>query len=84
MYKDQILTLDNGLEYLVLNELDFNSRKFILGAMIDTRNDLIDEDDLFIKEVVSENGGPRVVSLEDEKELEAVSKLLLNKAAMEA
>ena len=52
--------------------------------MIDTRNDLIDEDDLFIKEVVSENGGPRVVSLEDEKELEAVSKLLLNKAAMEA
>ena len=84
MYKDQILTLDNGLEYLVINELDFNSRKFILGAMIDTNNDLIDEENLFIKEVVSDNGSARVVSVEDEKELEAVSKLILNKAAMEA
>ena len=84
MYKDQILTLDNGLEYLVINELDLNSRKFILGAMIDTNNDLIDEENLFIKEVVSDNGSARVVSVEDEKELEAVSKLILNKAAMEA
>lgn len=84
MYKDQILTLDNGLEYLVINELDFNSRKFILGAMIDINNDLIDEENLFIKEVVSNNGSARVVSIEDDKELEAVSKLILNKAAMEA
>ena len=52
--------------------------------MIDTNNDLIDEENLFIKEVVSDNGSARVVSVEDEKELEAVSKLILNKAAMEA
>ena len=84
MYKDQILTLDNGLEYLVINEFDYNNRRFILGAMIDTQNDLIDEEDLFVKEVINDNGEDRIITIEDPKVLDTVSKFILTKASMEA
>ena len=84
MYKDQILTLDNGLEYLVINEFDYNNRRFILGAMIDTQNDLIDEEDLFVKEVINDNGEDRIITIEDPRVLDTVSKFILTKASMEA
>ena len=82
MYKDKIITLDNGIEYLIINQFDFDGRRFVVGAMVDTEKDLIDKENLLIKEIVSIEGEDHIVTIEDQKTLETVTRFLGSKEAM--
>lgn len=82
MYKDKIITLDNGIEYLIINQFDFDGRRFVVGTMVDTEKDLIDKENLLIKEIVSIEGEDHIVTIEDQKTLETVTRFLGSKEAM--
>ena len=84
MFKDKIVSLDNGVEYYIINELIRNNRVFVLGAQVDTKNDTIDKDNLLIKEVVVENGSAKYITIDNPIELESISKELILKAHNEA
>lgn len=52
--KDNVITLENGIQYYVLNEIDHNGRRFILGIEVDNINDKVKES-YCILEVTSQN-----------------------------
>ena len=83
MYKDKIVELDNGLEYLVLSEYDMDDRKYIMAAMVDSEKDLVDEDELMVKVIITQNGRDNIMDIDNPKELEEVTRVLLARASLE-
>lgn len=53
--KDNVITLENGKQYYVLDELDHNNRKFILSIEVDNKNDKV-KDSYTILEVTNQAG----------------------------
>lgn len=84
MYQGKLITLDNGEEYIIITELIIRGRRFVLGVSANETNDNTDEETLIAMEIVSKNTQDILVPLEDEKEAEAVTKLLVAKARDDA
>ena len=81
MYKGSIIDLENT-SYLVLEETKYGTRNIILATEVNTNSDVIDTENLLIKEVKEINGSLEVVSLTDQYEIEELTKLLLTKYKM--
>ena len=81
MYKGSIIDLDN-VSYLVLEETQYGTRNIILATQVDTNSDVIDTENLLIKEVKEIDGNLEIVSLTDQYEIEELTKLLLTKYKM--
>ena len=81
MYKGSIIDLDN-VSYLVLEETQYGTRNIILATQVDTNSDVIDTENLLIKEVKEIDGSLEIVSLTDQYEIEELTKLLLTKYKM--
>ncbi len=81
MYKGSIIDLDN-VSYLVLEETQYGTRNIILATQVDTNSDVIDTENLLIKEVKEIDGSLEIVSLTDQYEIEELTKLLLAKYKM--
>lgn len=79
MYKDSIVTLDNGLEIYILEEMEFAGRRFVIGSQVDTANDNIDEENLIFKEVIVEDGADKFVTIEKPEEADSFLQLILMK-----
>ncbi|MBR6073197.1 MAG: hypothetical protein IKP76_02615 [Bacilli bacterium] len=79
MYKDSIVTLDNGFEMYILDDMEFASRRFILGSPVDTAKDEINEEELVLKEVVQEDGTDKFISIDKPEEADSFLKLMLMK-----
>ena len=81
MYKGSIIDLENA-SYLVLEETQYGTRNIILATQVDTNSDVIDTENLLIKEVKEIDGSLEIVSLTDQYEIEELTKLLLTKYKM--
>lgn len=67
--KDKIYTLANNYSYYVLEELDYEGKKYILTVECDPKRDSIKEDELNVFEVSkSENGDLVLKALESNQE----------------
>ena len=51
MVKGKILQVTCTLDYYIFEELVYNGRKFVLGAVCDIKNDLINTNQLFVQEI---------------------------------
>ena len=79
MYKESIVTLDNGFEMLIIEDMEFAGRRFVLGAQVDTAKDEINEEDLILKEVIKEDGTDKFVGIDNIEEADSFFKLMLMK-----
>lgn len=79
MYKDKIVTLDNGFEVYVIDDMAFAGRRFIIGAHVDEAKDAIDEENLIFKEVIQEDGTDKFVTIENDEEAKSFINLMLMK-----
>lgn len=80
MYKDTVITLDNNVQLLIINEVEFAGRRFVLGVEINTDKDEIHDDEYIIQEIIKdENGDDKLISIDNPAEAESFSKLLLVK-----
>jgi hypothetical protein len=77
--RDSIVTLENGINYYIYEDLDMNGKKYVIGSMIDVYNQDLDTDNLLVKEIVKDGDSYAVTSIEDEKIAQEVSKLLISK-----
>ena len=50
---------------------------------VDLENDTINEDEFVVREVVANGDDVNLISLKDDQELEAVTKLIISKAHLE-
>ena len=78
MIKDRILSLDNGVSYYIIEELEKDNRKFILALPCDIEQDKATDEDFAIKEISMEGEDLVITSIEDEIATE-ISLLLLEK-----
>lgn len=84
MLKDKIITLGDGREYVVVSDLNFADRMFVMCAEINLKNDTIKDQELVIREVVANGDNVNLLSLKNDKELKTITKLILSKAHLEA
>ena len=79
MIKDKIIELENGSNYYILEDINYNQKKYVLAALCDLENDEIDEDNYIILEVNVNNNDLFTSHIIDEKTIETVTKLLIDK-----
>ena len=78
--KDTIISLDNGVNYYILDQLNYFGNLYVIGTLMDMVNLTVDENNLMVKRlIVEEDGGQRLESIDDPVEAQAVTELLLSK-----
>ena len=83
MLKDNIITLDNNVSYYILQDMNYNGRKYVLAAQADLEKDNLDTNELIVKEIVSEGDGLITADIKDQEEAERITKVLITKFQME-
>jgi len=78
MYTGKVLDLDN-ISYIVLEEVNYAGKNIVLLSPVNTNTDQIDEENLAVKEIVNNELGLEIKSLENPLEIDTLTKLLLNK-----
>lgn len=53
--KNKIYTLNNNKDYYIIEELDYENKKYVLTIQCNLKNDTINEDELDLFEVVKED-----------------------------
>lgn len=80
MVRDKIFQMDNGKSYYVLEEVEYNGRKFLLSVECDVEKDeLVNENDYHVMEMAFENGDLMIKQVEDDNLAKTVSVMLINK-----
>jgi hypothetical protein len=51
MIKDRIITLNNNHEFYILEEMEYNQKKYVLAAECDTKTDTIEQENLTVMEI---------------------------------
>ena len=77
--EDTIITLENGINYYIIDDLDYQGRKFVIGSIVYLDTDELQDDNFLVKEVVKDGDDYSVVSIEDQNLAAEVTRLLISK-----
>lgn len=80
--KDLVLTMADGQELYIIEDMDFMDAKYVIGALVNLDKDEIDDENLIVQEVIQESDGVRLIGIEDQTKAEAITKLLISKIHM--
>ena len=64
--KDKIITLKSGIDFYIIEEVDYKDKKYILGSKCDLIQDKISEEELNLFEISINNDDLVVNNVEDE------------------
>ena len=85
MVRDKIFQMDNGRSYYVLEEIEYNGKKYLLSVECDVEKDeLVNEDDYHIMELAFENSDLVIKRVEDDNLAKTVTVMLLDKVRSSA
>ena len=79
MIKNRIIQMENGLNYYVLEEVEYNNKKYVISVECDLDKDDIEEDDYLIMEVALSGNDIVIKNVNSEKVAKIVSSILLEK-----
>lgn len=79
MVKDKIMQMDNGKSYYVLEEVEYNGKKYILSLECDLDNDSVNSDDYLVMELCMDNDELSIRRIDDDNVATVVMAMLLNK-----
>ena len=79
MIKNRIIQMENGRNYYVLEEVEYNNKKYVLSVECDLDKDYIEEDDYLIMEVALSGNDIVIKNVNSEKVAKIVSSILLEK-----
>lgn len=79
MVKDKVIQMDNGKSYYVLEEIEYQGKKYILTLECDLEKDMVNEDDYFAMELTIENGELNIKKIDDNDIAKVVVGMLLSK-----
>lgn len=66
--KNKIYTLNNNKDYYIIEELDYENKKYVLAIQCNLKNDTINEDELDLFEVVKEDNNISLKEVSDNPE----------------
>lgn len=78
MVKDKIIQMDNGKCYYVLEDVEYNGKKYILSLECDLDKDAVNEEDYFVMELSMVDGELAIKRVEDDNISKIVIAMLLN------
>ena len=78
MVKDKIIQMDNGKCYYVLEDVEYNGKKYILSLECDLDKDAVNEEDYFVMELSMVDGELAIKRVEDDNVSKIVIAMLLN------
>ena len=79
MIKDNIIELNNGINYYVLEEISYNNKKYILAAECELEKDELKEDNYIVAEIKVEGTDLVTTDIEDEELSQIITKMLIEK-----
>lgn len=80
MIKDRIIELENGINYYILEDINYNEKKYVLAAECDLENDDVKDEKYIVLEVNVNNNDLLISNIKDDDVAIIVTKLLLEKA----
>lgn len=79
--KGKILELNDGIEYYVLDELDYNNKKYVFTSPYNQKNETIDEENFLVVEIKINKDKLIVNDINDSNEALNISNMFLEKMA---
>ena len=79
MVKDRVIQMDNGKNYYVLEDIEYNGKKYILSLECDLENDTVNEEDYYVMELSMQDGELSIKQILDDEVAAKVTGMLLNK-----
>ncbi len=79
MLKDKVVQSENGRQYYVLEEINYDNKKYALALECDIDNDLINKDDYIVMEVTMNGDDLFLKNINDDDLAKKVISLLFNK-----
>ena len=82
--KDRIIKLDNETTYYVLEKIKLNEKIYVLLAQYDMQKDIMDTENLIVKELYKENDALKVKEIGTNELASRVTMELINKYRTES
>lgn len=72
---DKVITLDNGLEYYVLDEMSYEGKDYLMGLQVDNEKEGITNNYIIVEGKKDINGNVTLVDIDNVQVLETVGNL---------
>lgn len=72
---DKVITLDNGLEYYVLDEMSYEGKNYLMGLQVDNEKEGITNNYIIVESKRDINGNITLVDIDNVQVLETVGNL---------
>lgn len=72
---DKVITLDNGLEYYVLDEMSYEGKNYLMGLQVDNEKEGITNNYIIVEGKKDINGNITLVDIDNVQVLETVGNL---------
>ena len=79
MIKDKIIQMNNGKSYYVLEEVEYNDKKYVLSVECDLDKDEVNEEDYFVMELDVTGEELSIKHIENDDVAKMVIELLMDK-----
>lgn len=72
---DKVITLDNGLEYYVLDEMSYEGKNYLMGLQVDNEKEGITNNYIIVESKKDINGNVTLVDIDNIQILETIGNL---------
>ena len=72
---DKVITLDNGLEYYVLDEMSYEGKNYLMGLQVDNEKEGITNNYIIVESRKDINGNVTLVDIDNIQVLETIGNL---------
>ena len=72
---DKVITLDNGLEYYVLDEMSYEGKNYLMGLQVDNEKEGITNNYIIVESKKDINGTVTLVDIDNIQVLETIGNL---------
>jgi hypothetical protein len=83
MIKDKVITMENGQSYYVIEEVEYNNKKYVLSLECDLDKDTVNEDDYLVMELELTEDDFVIRNIQDDETAKVVANMLLIKLQKE-
>ena len=77
--KDKIVKLKNGLEYVVVDELNYEGRNYVFAVQVDEISETITKNFIFVEVSTDINNKMTLKDIEDKFIFEKITSLFINR-----
>ena len=77
--KDKLIKLKNGLEYVVVDELNYDGRNYAYAVQVDEISETITKNFIFVEVLSDINNKMTLKDIEDKVMFEKITSLFFNK-----